>query len=76
MIRRLLPPFWHAWLAGETRASRDNLSDLPAWIIKGFIPAGFFLLGLQGVAEAIRCVACLKGFPSRPVNRRRLIEGR
>jgi TRAP-type mannitol/chloroaromatic compound transport system permease small subunit len=70
------PQFLVSFLSGESRATRDSTSDIPAWIIKGFIPAGFFLLGLQGVAEAIRCVACLKGFPSRPVNRRRLIEGR
>ena len=65
-----LPPFWHAWLAGETRASRDNLSDLPAWIIKGFVPAGFLLLALQAVAEAIRCVAALRGLARRPLHRR------
>ena len=65
-----LPPFWHAWLAGETRASRDKLSDLPAWIIKGFVPAGFLLLALQAVAEAIRCVAALRGLARRPLHRR------
>ena len=70
------PQFLVSFLSGESRATRDSTSDIPAWIIKGFIPAGFFLLGLQGVAEAIRCVACLKGVPTRPVNRRRLIEGR
>lgn len=69
------PQFLVSFLSGESRATRESTSDIPAWIIKGFIPAGFFLLALQGVAEAIRCVACLKGFLSRPVNRRRLIGG-
>ena len=69
------PQFLVSLLSGESRATRDSTSDIPAWIIKGFIPAGFILLGLQGVAEAIRCVACLKGVLPRPVNRRRLIEG-
>lgn len=61
-----LPPALHALVGGETRASRDNLSDLPAWVIKGFFPAGFLLLALQGLAEAIRCVAALSGFAARP----------
>lgn len=69
------PRFVESLVSGETRASREAFSDLPAWIIKGFVPAGFFLLALQGVAEAIRCVACLKGALSRPVNRRQLIDG-
>jgi len=69
------PQFLISLLSGESRASRESTSDIPAWIIKGFIPVGFLLLGLQGVAEAIRCVACLRGVLSRPVHRRTLIEG-
>jgi TRAP-type mannitol/chloroaromatic compound transport system permease small subunit len=69
------PYFLDSFLASESRATRDSTSDIPAWIIKGFIPAGFLLLGLQGVAEAIRCVACLKGVLPRPAHRRNLIEG-
>lgn len=61
-----LPPALHALVASETRASRDNLSDLPAWVIKGFFPVGFLLLALQGLAEAIRCVAALSGLAVRP----------
>jgi len=71
-----LPQFIVAFLSGESRATRDSTSDIPAWIIKGFIPAGFFLLALQGVAEAIRCVACLRGILPRPVHRHRLIQAR
>lgn len=69
------PEFLTAFLRGETRFSRESMSDLPSWIIKGFIPLGFVLLGLQGIAEAIRCVAALKGILRRPVHRRQLIEG-
>ena len=75
MVWVTVPPFLHAIVAGETRASRESLSDLPAWIIKSFIPAGFLLLGLQGIAEAIRCAACLTGLIRRPVHRRGLIDG-
>lgn len=69
------PQFLDAFAHGQTRASRESTSALPAWIIKGFIPLGFALLALQGMAEAIRCVACLKGLVPRPVHRRQLIEG-
>jgi TRAP-type mannitol/chloroaromatic compound transport system permease small subunit len=68
------PQFVTSLLANESRASRESLSSLPAWIIKGFIPIGFFLLALQGVAEAIRCMAALKGVERRPLQRFQLIE--
>jgi TRAP-type mannitol/chloroaromatic compound transport system permease small subunit len=74
MVWVTTPELVHAMLAGETRATPESISDLPAWIIKSFIPAGFLLLALQGVAEAIRCVACLRGFVRRPVHRRQLID--
>ena len=50
-------------------------SEIPAWIIKGLASAGFLLLALQGVAEAIRCIARLKGVVARPVYRHQLIDG-
>lgn len=65
------PPAWLAFVAGETRGSRESLSTLPAWIIKGLLPAGFVLLAIQGLAEAIRCVAALRGRMRRPLHRRR-----
>ena len=71
-----LPQFIIAFLSGESRATRESSSHIPAWIIKGFIPAGFLLLALQGIAEAIRCVACLRGILPRPVQRHKLIEDR
>ena len=69
------PEFLSAFVHGETRFTRESTSDLPSWIIKGFIPLGFILLGLEGTAEAIRCIAALKGILQRPVHRRQLIEG-
>ena len=75
MVWLITPPFIDAVLSGETRASKETGSILPAWIIRGFIGAGFLLLALQAVAEAMRCVACLRGLAARPVRRQRLIEG-
>lgn len=75
MVWASWPQFLVSFLTGESRASRESTSHIPAWIIKGFIPAGFLLLGLQGVAEAIRCVACLRGIQPRPIHRRSLLEG-
>jgi len=46
------PAFVSALVSGETRSTREMISDIPAWIIKSFVPVGFFLLALQGVAEA------------------------
>ena len=69
------PSFIAAFVSGETRASREVGSNLPAWIIKSLVPAGFLLLALQGFAEAIRCVAALRGALRRPVHRRQLIDG-
>ena len=76
MVWVTTPPFLASLLSGETRFSPESMSDLPAWIIKSFLPAGFLLLGMQGIAEAIRCVASLKGLIPRPIHRRGLIEGR
>lgn len=68
--------FVQSFLAGETRATRESVSALPAWIIKGFIPVGFLLLALQAAAEAIRCVARLKGVAARPIHRSQLMQRR
>lgn len=69
------PHFLDSFQSSESRATRDSTSTIPAWIIKGFIPAGFVLLGLQGVAEGIRCVACLSGARPRQAKRQGLIQG-
>lgn len=70
-----MPTFVAAFISGETRMSREVGSNLPSWIIKSLLPAGFLLLALQGVAEAIRCIASLRGAVRRPVHRRQLIDG-
>lgn len=70
------PPFLISLLSGESRATRESTSEIPAWIIKGFIPGGFVLLALQGVAEAIRCIACISRVQARPAHRQQLIEKR
>lgn len=75
MLWLSVPQFVHSIMTGATRASRESTSELPTWIIDGFIPLGFLLLGLQGVAEAIRCSAQLKGLAPRRPRRRQLIEG-
>lgn len=75
MVWVTVPTFVTSLVSGETRMTRETMSDLPAWIIKSFIPAGFLLLAAQGLAEAARCVACLKGVIRRPVHRRQLIDG-
>jgi TRAP-type mannitol/chloroaromatic compound transport system permease small subunit len=74
MVWVTTPELVHAMVSGETRATPESISNLPAWIIKSFIPAGFLLLAIQGVAEAIRCVACLRGTIRRPIHRRQLID--
>lgn len=69
------PQFVEAYVHGETRFSAESVSHLPAWIIEGLVPLGFLLLGLQATAEAIRCVAVLRGRAHRPVHRRQLLDG-
>ena len=75
MVWVTVPPLVALIVSGETRASRESVSALPAWIIKSFVPAGFLLLAMQGISEAIRCVASLRGLIRRPIYRRGLIEG-
>lgn len=75
MVYVTTPALVASILAGETRASRESVSDMPAWIIKCFVPVGFLLLAIQGIAEVIRCVAALRGLIQRPIHRRGLIEG-
>ncbi|WP_294766569.1 TRAP transporter small permease subunit [uncultured Rhodoferax sp.] len=60
------PQFVASYATGETRASRESLSQFPAWVMKGIIPLGFITLGAQGMAEGVRCVAFLAGVAARP----------
>ena len=73
MIWLTVPQFLTSFLAGETRATRESVSQLPAWIIKGLIPLGFSLLALQAIAEAIRRVEIIRG--GAPVSKRRTLFG-
>ena len=53
-----------AWQFGEISSAPGGLPY--RWIIKGFIPVGFILLGLAALARLSRCTALLFGHP-RPV---------
>ncbi len=68
------PKFWEALMAGHTRASRESSSVIPAWIILSFIPFGFALLALQAIAEAVRCLAFLRGAEAARPSKRRLFD--
>ena len=64
MIWLSWPQFVVSFVSGETRATRESVSQLPAWVIKGLIPLGFATLGLQAFAEAIRRIQSLRvGLP-------------
>jgi TRAP-type mannitol/chloroaromatic compound transport system permease small subunit len=52
------PIFMNAWNSGEISASAGGLIRWPARLL---VPAGFFLLTLQGVSELIKRLATLMG---------------
>lgn len=58
MIDLSWPIFVGSWHSGEMS---PDAGGLPRWPVRLLIPAGFFLLGLQGVAELIHHVARLAG---------------
>jgi TRAP-type mannitol/chloroaromatic compound transport system permease small subunit len=53
------PFFIQSFNIGE---SSGNAGGLLRWPIKFVLPAGFFLLGMQGVSEIIKRIAALKGY--------------
>lgn len=58
------PIFMNAWTTGEVS---NNAGGLIRWPARFMVPAGFFLLSLQGVSELIKRVAVLRGvIPDRP----------
>ena len=69
VIATSLPFVARSWAVWE--ASPDP-GGLPArFILKAMIPLGFFLLGLQGVSDAIKNAALLfPGLPNRKGSRR------
>ena len=58
MIWSSWPIFMNAWNSGEISASAGGLIRWPARLL---VPAGFFLLTLQGLSELIKRVATLMG---------------
>ncbi len=58
MIYLSWPEFMLAWQSGETS---PDAGGLLRWPVKLLIPAGFFLLVLQGIAEIIKNSAYLTG---------------
>ncbi len=59
-----LGPVFHSWTIGELSPDPDGL---PRYWVKTLIPIGFFLLTLQGIAEAIKSYAVLRT-PLKTVN--------
>lgn len=58
MIHFTWPWFWESFTTGEGSL---NAGGLPRWPAKLMVPVGFALLGLQGIAEIIKCIAALTG---------------
>ena len=62
------PTVWNSW---EVRELSQDPGGLPRYPIKAAILVGFGVLGLQGISEAIKCVARLSGhlpFPGEPAS--------
>jgi TRAP-type mannitol/chloroaromatic compound transport system permease small subunit len=60
------PIFMNAWNTGEISGSAGGLIRWPARLM---VPAGFFLLTLQGISELIKRVAFLQGRIPDPVEK-------
>lgn len=56
MIHLSWPWFLEAWNGDEMS---QNAGGLPRWPAKFCLPAGFFLMLLQGISEIIKCVVSL-----------------
>jgi TRAP-type mannitol/chloroaromatic compound transport system permease small subunit len=56
MIYFTWPWFVQSWVTNE---SSSNAGGLPLWPVKLSLPVGFGLVGLQGIAEIIKCVLAL-----------------
>jgi TRAP-type mannitol/chloroaromatic compound transport system permease small subunit len=62
------PVFVNAWQSGEMSSNAGGLIRWPARLI---VPAGFFLLSLQGVSELIKRIAFLMGLIPDPGEKHR-----
>lgn len=60
------PAFANAWVSNEISS---NAGGLVRWPARAMVPAGFFLLSLQGVSELIKRVAFLRGLAPDPAER-------
>ena len=60
------PVFMNAWTSGEVSGSAGGLIR---WPVRLLVPAGFFLLTLQGVSELIKRIAYLRGLIPDPVEK-------
>jgi TRAP-type mannitol/chloroaromatic compound transport system permease small subunit len=60
------PIFMNAWNSGEVSASAGGLIRWPARLL---VPAGFFLLSLQGISELIKRIAYLQGLIPDPAEK-------
>jgi TRAP-type mannitol/chloroaromatic compound transport system permease small subunit len=60
------PIFMNAWTSGEISGSAGGLVRWPARLM---VPAGFFLLSLQGISELIKRIAYLRGLIPDPVEK-------
>jgi TRAP-type mannitol/chloroaromatic compound transport system permease small subunit len=56
MIYFSWPWFMQSWTGNELS---QNAGGMPRWPLKFFVPFGFALLLLQGLAELIKCIAAL-----------------
>jgi TRAP-type mannitol/chloroaromatic compound transport system permease small subunit len=60
------PVFMNAWTSGEISGSAGGLVR---WPVRLLVPAGFFLLSLQGISELIKRIAYLRGLIDDPVEK-------
>lgn len=60
------PIFMNAWDSGEMSSNAGGLIRWPARLM---IPAGFFLLSLQGISELIKRIAFLRGLIPDPAEK-------
>ena len=61
------PIFMNAWVRDEVSSNAGGLVRWPARLL---VPAGFFLLSLQGISELIKRIAALKGLIPDPTTPR------
>jgi TRAP-type mannitol/chloroaromatic compound transport system permease small subunit len=65
MVSFAWPLVARAWVTGEMSS---NAGGLIRWPVYALVPAGFALLGLQGVSELIKRIACLAGRGADPLS--------